>query len=175
MKFTVTEKLCFDASQTGLLRRSASTKTRTEFTDYIQVGGQEYPQKVSIVRERMAPIEVTDIHIVPTTLSEELFKPPENAIEVESCANEQSPQAKHTPEPSFPARASAESKQAMVVLNVIVAKDGTVAMARSITPDGYGFSESAEQTVRTWQFKPATCDGRAIAMEMNVEVSFSRF
>lgn len=175
MKFTSTEKLCFDPTRPGLLRRSTSTKNRTEFIDYQQVGTQEYPQKVSIIREHMAPIEVTDIHIVPATLSGELFKPPENAIEVESCANEQPPEPKHTPEPSYPARASAESKKGMVVLNVIVAKDGTVPMARSLTPDSYGFSESAEQTVRTWQFKPATCDGRAIAMEMNVEVNFNRF
>jgi len=175
MKFTLTEKLCFDPTRPGLLRRSKGTKNRTEFMDYQQVGTQEYPQKVSIIREYMAPIEVTDIHIVPATLSGELFNPPENAIEVESCANEQPPQPKHTPEPSFPARASAESKRGMVVLNVIVAKDGTVALVRSLTPDDYGFSESAEETVRTWQFKPATCDGRVIAMEMNVEVNFNRF
>jgi TonB family protein len=175
MKFTLTEKLCFDATRPRLSRRGASTKTRTEFMDYTQMGEQEYPQKVSIIREHMAPIEVTDVHVVPATLSRELFKPPENAIEVESCANEQPPEPKHTPEPSFPARASAESKRGTVVLNVIVAKDGTVPMARSLTPDIYGFSESAEQTVRTWQFKPATCDGRAIAMEMNVEVNFNRF
>jgi len=134
MKFTSTEKLCFDPTQPGLLRRSASTKNRTEFIDYQQVGTQEYPQKVSIIREHMAPIEVTDIHIVPATLPGELFKPPENAIEVESCANEQPPEPKHTPEPSYPAGASAESKKGMVVLNVIVAKDGTVPMARSLTP-----------------------------------------
>jgi TonB family protein len=174
MKFTSTEKLCFDAARSILLRRSVG-KSWKEFTDYTQVGAQEYPQKVTIVREHMVPIEVTDIHIVPATLSGELFTPPENAIEVESCANEQPPQPKQTPEPSFPARASAESKTGMVTLNVIVAKDGTVAMARSITPDNYGFSESAEETVRAWHFKPATCDGRAIAMEMNVEVNFSRF
>ena len=175
MKFTLTEKLCFDAARPGLLRRSTSTKNRTEFIDYTQVSAQEYPQKVSIIREHMAPIEVTDIHIVPATLSGELFKPQENAIEVESCVNEQPPQPKRTPEPPFPARASAKSKQGMVVLNVIVAKNGTVALARAFTPDNDGFSESAEETVRTWQFKPATCDGRAIAMEMNVEVNFSRF
>lgn len=174
MKFTSTEKLCVDATRPSLLRRSTSTN-RTGFLDYTQVGAQEYPQNVSIIREYMAPIEVTDIHIVPTTLSGELFKPPENAIEVESCPNVQPPQPKQTPEPSFPARATAESKRGMVVLNVIVAKDGTVALARSLTSDDYGFSESAEATVRTWQFKPATCDGRAIAMEMNVEVNFNRF
>jgi len=175
MKFTLTEKLCFDATRTRLLRRSTSTRNRTEFIDYTQVGAQEYPQKVTIVRENMAPIEVTDIHVVPASLSEELFKPPKDAIEVESCANEQPPQPKRTPEPSFPTRASTKSKQGMVVLDVIVAKDGTVALARAFTQDDYGFSESAEQTVRTWQFKPATCDGRAIAMEMNVEVFFDRF
>jgi len=174
IKFTSTEKLCFDTPRPVLLRRSFG-KSWKEFTDYTQQGTQEYPQKATIVREHMAPIEVTGVHIVPATLSEELFKPPENAIEVESCANEQPPEPKHAPEPSYPARASAESKKGMVVLNVIVAKDGTVPMARSLTPDSYGFSESAEQTVRTWQFKPATCDGRAIAMEMNVEVNFNRF
>ncbi|HXO38319.1 MAG TPA: hypothetical protein VN872_06760 [Candidatus Acidoferrum sp.] len=69
MKFTSTEKLCFDATRPRLLRRSASTKSRTEFKDYTQVGTQEYPQKVSILREHRVPIEVTDIHIVPATLS----------------------------------------------------------------------------------------------------------
>lgn len=174
IKFTSTEKLCVDAAQPILWRRSFG-KNWKEFTDYTQLGAQQYPQKVTIAREHRLPIEVTDIHIAPATLSAELFKPPESAIEVESCPNELPPQPKQTPEPSFPARASAESRQGIVVLNVIVAKDGTVAMARSITPDDYGFSESAEQTVLTWHFKPATCDGRAIAMEMNVEVSFSRF
>jgi TonB family protein len=174
IKFASTEKLCVDVTRPNLLRRSVG-KNRKEFTNYTQLGAQEYPQKVSIIRAHMVPMDVTDIHIVPATLSGELFKPPENAIEVESCANELPPQPKQTPEPSFPAHASAESRQGMVVLNVIVAKDGTVAMARSITPDDYGFSQSAEETVRTWHFKPATCDGRAIAMEMNVEVNFSRY
>src|SRR5579859_240932 len=123
MKFTSIEKLCVDATRPGLLRRSVSTKTRTEFMDYTQVGAQEYPQRVLIVRELMSPIEVTNIRIVPATLSGELFKPPENAIEVESCANPQPPQPKRTPEPAFPARASARSKEGMVTLNVIVAKD----------------------------------------------------
>ena len=174
IKFTSTEKLCFDTPRPVLLRRSFG-KSWKEFTDYTQSGAQQYPQKVTIARERMVPIEVTDIHVAPATLSAELFKPPESAIEVESCPNVLPPQPKRTPEPSFPARASAESRHGTVVLVVIVAKDGTVAMARSITPDDYGFSESAEWTVLTWHFKPATCDGRAIAMEMNVEVNFNRF
>jgi TonB family protein len=174
LKSTWTEKLCVDAAQSILLRRSFG-KNWKDFTDYTQLGAQQYPQKVTIAREHMVPIEVTSIHVAPATLSAELFKPPQSALEVESCPNVLPPQPKQTPEPAFPALASAESRHGIVVLVVIVAKDGTVAMARSITPDDYGFSESAEQTVLTWHFKPATCDGRAIAMEMNVEVNFSRF
>jgi len=174
LQFTSTEKLCFDATQPILLRRSVG-KNWKEFTDYTKLAAQQYPQKVTIAREHMVPIEVTDIHVAPATLSAELFKPPESAIEVESCPNVLPPEPKHTPEPSYPAHASAESKKGIVLLVVIVAKNGTVPMAWSLTPDSYGFSESAEETVRTWQFKPATCDGRVIAMEMNVEVNFNRF
>jgi TonB family protein len=174
MKSTSTEKLCVDAIRQVLLRRILGTKSHEEFMDYTQAGTQEHPQKVSIFREHVVPIDVSDIHIAPATLSEELFRPPENAIEVESCANKRYPEAIQTPEPSFPERASKDSKQGMVVLSIIVAKDGTVALTRSLTPDDYGFSESAERTVRTWRFKPATCDGRPIATEMNVEISFGR-
>jgi protein TonB len=118
---------------------------------------------------------VSDIHIAPATLAQDLFQPPQNAIEVESCPKVRHPEPKYTPEPPFPKRAHADQKQGEVLLDVIVAKDGTVAMVQSLTPDEYGFSESAETTVRTWKFKPALCDGRPITTEMNVEVSFSRF
>lgn len=174
MKVTSTEQLCMDATRPLLLLTKFDKKNQKVFMDYAESGTQKYPQKVSIIRERMAPVEVREIHVAPATLSEDLFKPPENAIEVETCVNEHYPEPKRTPEPAFPARASKESRHGMVVLNVIVAKDGTIALARSITPDEYGFSESAERTVRTWQFKPATCNGRPIATEMNIEVSFDR-
>jgi hypothetical protein len=28
-------------------------------------------------------------------------------------------------------------------------------------------------TVKTWSFKPATCNGHSVAAEMNIEVEFS--
>ncbi|HEY2169778.1 MAG TPA: hypothetical protein VGJ30_09150, partial [Candidatus Angelobacter sp.] len=45
IKSAWTEKLCFDAARSILLRRSVG-KSWKEFTDYTQVGAQEYPQKV---------------------------------------------------------------------------------------------------------------------------------
>ena len=172
MQFRSKEKLCIDATRRVLLLRSEHANRWSKFMDYAEMGVQRYPQRVSIVREHMAPFEVTDIHVAPASLPAELFEPPGNAIEVETCANQRPAEAKKTPEPVFPARGSADRQNAMVVLDVIVAKDGTVAFAKSLTPDESGFSESAERTVRTWQFKPATCNGRAIATEMEVEVSF---
>jgi hypothetical protein len=96
MKSTSTEKLCVDASRPVLLRRNLGRKSREEFLDYTEAGTQEHPQKVSIFREHVAPVDVTDIHIAPATLSEDLFRPPENAIEVESCANKRYPEASNT-------------------------------------------------------------------------------
>jgi TonB family protein len=37
---------------------------------------------------------------------------------------------------------------------------------------GMGLDEKAIQAVRLWKFEPAMKDGHAVAVQMNVEVSF---
>jgi outer membrane biosynthesis protein TonB len=39
--------------------------------------------------------------------------------------------------------------------------------------DDYGFAQNALNTVKTWRFKPAACNGRSVAAEMNIEIEFS--
>jgi outer membrane biosynthesis protein TonB len=38
-----------------------------------------------------------------------------------------------------------------------------------------GLDEKAVEKVTTWKFKPATKDGRSVAVEMSVEVSFNLY
>jgi hypothetical protein len=39
--------------------------------------------------------------------------------------------------------------------------------------DDYGFAQNALNTAKTWRFKPASCNGRSVAAQMNIEVGFS--
>jgi protein TonB len=164
--------LCFDAVTSVLLRDGSSGKNRKEFLDYVPAGAQLYPQKVEFFRENLAPFEVDNISVTPMPLTEDVFKVPENSIEIEGCEARVSPKATSTPEPDFPKAARDSKRQATVVLYALVTEQGKITAVQALGTDQYGFSQNAEEKVRTWRFKPGTCNGRPVATEMKIEVDF---
>lgn len=85
------------------------------------------------------------------------------------------PKATFTPEPKFTEIARYEKFQGVVVVNLIVGKDGAVRNIRLLRPLGLGLDESAQSMIRTWRFQPATRDGQPVAVEMHVEVGFNLY
>lgn len=85
------------------------------------------------------------------------------------------PKPVFTPEPTYPDRASSENFRGIVLLAMVVNKDGRVENIRLLRPLGMGMEEAAVAAVQTWRFKPATRDGQAVAVEMNIEVAFNKF
>ena len=85
------------------------------------------------------------------------------------------PKATFTPEPKFTEIARYEKFQGVVVVNLIVGKDGAVHKVRLIRPLGLGLDESAQSMIQTWRFQPATRNGQPVAVEMNVEVAFNLY
>jgi TonB family protein len=167
--------LCFDAATSMLLRDGSSGKNRKEFLDHTSTGPQLYPQRVQVFRENLAPFEVDQISVTPMPLTEDAFKVPENSIEVEGCEAKTPPKATSTPEPDFPKAARDSKRQVTVVLYTLVTKEGRIGAVQALGTDGYGFSRNAEEKVKTWRFKPATCNGHPVAAEMNIEVDFRLF
>lgn len=76
-------------------------------------------------------------------------------------------------EPSYTDEARAAKVQGTVVLNVIVGPDGVpqqVTVLRSLEPS---LDRNAIETVRnTWRFEPAMKDGKPVAVQAQLEVSF---
>lgn len=83
------------------------------------------------------------------------------------------PKTQYSPEPQFTEIARYEKFGGTVVVNLVVDKTGTVRRVRVARPLGLGLDESAESTMKTWRFKPATRNGEPVAVAMNVEVSFN--
>lgn len=168
-------KLCFDAATSILLHEGSSQRDRKEYSGYASLGTSMYPQKVQIFRENLAPFELDQISITPSHPNDDLFKVPENAIEVEECDHEKSPVATSTPEPSFPKGAKDARQQAVSVIAAVVNNEGKVVSVQALGADLYGFARTTVETVKTWRFKPATCNGRPVAAEMNIEMDFRLF
>jgi TonB family protein len=166
-------KLCFDAATSVLLHDGSNEKSREEYSDYASLGASLYPQKVQIFRENQAPFEVRQISITPAQLSDDAFKVPDKAIEVESCDFEEHPKPLHTPEPEFTDAARSAHAQGKVYLYVLINAEGNIAGVQPLGMDAYGLAQNAMNTVKTWRFKPAMCSGHAVATELNIEVEFS--
>lgn len=164
-------KLCFDVAKSMLVHESSS-ESHTEYSDYASLGASMYPQRVRVFRENMAPFELDQISITPSDANDDLFKAPQNALEIEKCDDEKPPVAISTPEPSFPDGAKDARQEAMTVINVVLNNEGKIVSAEALGPDSYGFGKNSVDSIKTWRFKPATCNGRPVATEMNIEMSF---
>ncbi len=164
-------KLCFDVAKSMLVHES-SGEGHTEYSDYALFDASMYPQRVQVFRENVAPFELDQISITPTHASDDLFAVPQNALEIERCDDEKPPVAVSTPEPSFPKDAKDARQEAITIINVVLNNEGKIVSAEALGPDSYGFGKNSVDSIKTWQFKPATCNGRPVAAEMNIEMSF---
>lgn len=75
-------------------------------------------------------------------------------------------------EPEFSEEARKNKLQGVVVLRVIIDKDGKPQDIRVQRSLGMGLDEKAIDAVKQWRFDPGTKDGQPVPVEVSMEVSF---
>jgi TonB family protein len=84
------------------------------------------------------------------------------------------PKLIYSPGPDYPKAARKGGKEGKVVLWVVVGSDGfpsEVRVARSLDPN---LDKAAIDAVNSWKFVPAKKEGKSVAVEINIEVEFTR-
>ncbi|MGP0018585.1 MAG: energy transducer TonB [Candidatus Sulfotelmatobacter sp.] len=82
------------------------------------------------------------------------------------------PQVIFNPEPSFSDEARKAKAQGIVLLVLVVGKDGRPHDIRVGQSLGMGLDEKAIEAVNRWRFRPATLDGQPVATQIAVQVDF---
>lgn len=82
------------------------------------------------------------------------------------------PRAVSAPSPEAPQQSSGKGKEGVSVLSIIVEPDGSTSHIRVVKPVGHGLDEKAVDAVKTWKFKPATLNGKPVAVQIAVEIKF---
>ena len=81
---------------------------------------------------------------------------------------------RHAPLPRYPAAARALGLEGIVVLSVLVRRDGHVDDARVAASSGATMlDEAALAAVRKWRFEPATRGGHAVESVVEVPMKFA--
>jgi periplasmic protein TonB len=82
------------------------------------------------------------------------------------------PQVIYNPEPGFSDEARKAKQQGIVMLILVVGKDGKTYGIRVRQSLGMGLDEKAVEAVTRWRFRPATLNGQPVATQVAVEVDF---
>jgi TonB family protein len=82
------------------------------------------------------------------------------------------PRVIKSPNPDYSKEARKKNVEGTAVLWLIVGADGLPRDIRITRPVGYGLDEKAIEAVKKWKFKPSTLDGHAVAVQINVELTF---
>lgn len=85
------------------------------------------------------------------------------------------PRAIYDPDPEYSDEARHNKYQGSVVLFLIVDAQGQPRDIRLQRSLGMGLDEKAMLAVSKWRFQPATLDGKPVATQINVEVTFRLF
>ena len=81
----------------------------------------------------------------------------------------------YKPEPPYSEEARKAKYQGVVVLLIVVDRQGNVADISILKPLGMGLDEKAVTTVRTWKFHPARRNNTPVAVRVSVEITFRLF
>jgi len=85
------------------------------------------------------------------------------------------PRPLSTPDPQYTDQARKAKVEGTCVLAMIVGPDGKPHDIRVQRGIGMGLDEKAIEAVQQWRFDPATKDGRPVAVQISVEVSFKLY
>jgi TonB family protein len=85
----------------------------------------------------------------------------------------QAPVVLQQPLPAYTDEARAARVEGILLVQVIIRKDGTVDSFKILRSLGYGLDESAIDTIaQRWRFAPGTLNGEPVDVQANIEVSF---
>ena len=77
----------------------------------------------------------------------------------------------HRVDPDYPAAARPEKLQAVIVLDVVIGRDGSVADVHPLNGPEI-LAQAAADALRWWRFEPYRVDGKPVAVETTVAVEF---
>jgi TonB family protein len=174
------QAFCFDKKSGAILetvspeiRPISSVAYSCVYGKFRKFGDSWFPREMACFEDQHRKIEgqVVDLSAEPSP-DAALFNPPAGARELGRCAGTSVPPVQTlSPQPGFPS--GGYSEDSTVALSLIVDTHGKPQDLKVSQSAGKDFDNQAMTTVQKWRFKPATCDGDPMPMEITLDVHFS--
>lgn len=107
-----------------------------------------------------------------TDIAEGMRSGTEPVFRVDAAHHVSAPQILSQFEPEFTELARRARYQGNTVLRAVVDSRGETTQVQILKPLGMGLDDQAVKVVRQWRFQPARRDGKAVAVLVDIEVTF---
>jgi TonB family protein len=171
--------LCFDKGAGTLAAKVVPQELQNriasntcEYGDYQEFGGKAFPRVIRCFEDGRPTFEETLLELsAAPPLDPAFFTPLVGGIESANCQGVPKPPTPvYTPEPVYPP--GSKNPKNPVVVFLIVDTDGKPRDFKVLRSVDAAFDNAAMEALRTWRFKPGTCEGETIAVPLNVDVIF---
>ncbi len=128
------------------------------------------PPPVTGTREPAVTAEVTDPEPPPAPPPAPV--PPPISEPVPIGGNVQMPEKTWNVVPEYPRMLRIRRQNGIVILQLTVARDGTVSEVSVLRSDHEDFAEAAVAAAEQWRYEPTTIDGRAVSVTLTDTIRF---
>jgi TonB family protein len=159
---------CYDTG--GFLAATSFEKERVLYWDFKPFGSKQVPSRFEVQYADRTDVQAEVEFRTGLDLTREVFEQASKGLKpgLVGCASPKAPRVYYSPDPVV----SKPDIDGTVVLWAKIGQDGRandIKVVRSLNPTEDG---EAIEAVRTWKFKPATCDGNPVTVQINIEVNF---
>jgi TonB family protein len=173
---------CFDKDNKFLVENVAPQSVGERIADYScsynrfrKFGNYWFPRDMACFQDGHRKIEAQVVDLSPAPSPDAaLFTPPVGAVEIGNCsANSVPPQRVTSPGPMPPL--GMRDHQSSVLLWMIVDTKGKPQDLKIARSGGKQFDDSALAAIRSWRFKPGTCNGEPMPLPISVAIMFTHY
>lgn len=125
-----------------------------------------------IVFEEPAPVEPPEIPDPILPIPDAPPPPPEPQGPIQVGGEIERPERVHYVEPVYPEMARRVRKAGPVILQAVIAKDGSVKDLKVLRGLPFQLTEAALDAVRQWRYTPTALNGKPVEVKMTVTVIF---
>ncbi len=159
------------AKQEQAIEQPALTKTPLKKVKLPEV---DIPLEMAVVKLSISPQTSLQFDELASGLADSFAGAGVGKLFFELDEVDQAPVAMKKLRPFYPFRARRRGVEGQVTLRFVIKKDGKTENIEVVSsrPAGF-FEESAVLAVKKWEFKPATKDGKPVAVKREVPIKFS--